>query len=160
MAARSGRSQVVSTKHLSVFYDYSKNRNMILTGRSYYDVSSFSKYLLPARAVTMIKAPTIIQPFSTFIKWLEVQKLHTGSVIWVLLEVLGYRFHSIQCFISLPQICFVIIQSLGCVRLLCNPLDCSPPWDFPGKNTGVVCHFPLQGIFLTQGSTGEATFLR
>ena len=30
-------------------------------------------------------------------------------------------------------------------RLLC-------PWDFPGKNTGVGCHFLLQGIFLTQGS--------
>ena len=29
-------------------------------------------------------------------------------------------------------------------RLLC-------PWDFPGKNTGVGCHFLLQGIFLTQG---------
>ena len=28
-------------------------------------------------------------------------------------------------------------------RLLC-------PWNFPGKNTGVVCHFHLQGIFLTQ----------
>ena len=27
-------------------------------------------------------------------------------------------------------------------RLLC-------PWDFPGKNTGVGCHFLLQGIFLT-----------
>ena len=30
-------------------------------------------------------------------------------------------------------------------RLLC-------PWDFPGKNTGVGCHFLLQGIFSTQGS--------
>ena len=30
------------------------------------------------------------------------------------------------------------------VRLFC-------PWDFPGKNTGVDCHFLLQGIFLTQG---------
>ena len=29
-------------------------------------------------------------------------------------------------------------------RLLC-------PWDFPGKTTGVGCHFFLQGIFLTQG---------
>ena len=29
-------------------------------------------------------------------------------------------------------------------RLLC-------PWDFPGKDTGVECHFLLQGIFLTQG---------
>ena len=26
------------------------------------------------------------------------------------------------------------------------------PWNFPGKNTGVGCHFQLQGIFLTQGS--------
>ena len=25
------------------------------------------------------------------------------------------------------------------------------PWDFPGKNTGVGCHFLLQEIFLTQG---------
>ena len=24
------------------------------------------------------------------------------------------------------------------------------PWDFPGKNTGVSCHFLLQGIFPTQ----------
>ena len=30
-------------------------------------------------------------------------------------------------------------------RLLC-------PWDFLGKNTGVGCHFLLQGIFPTQGS--------
>ena len=30
-------------------------------------------------------------------------------------------------------------------RLLC-------PWDFPGKVTGVFCHFLLQGIFPTQGS--------
>ena len=26
------------------------------------------------------------------------------------------------------------------------------PWNFPSKNTGVGCHFLLQGIFLTQGS--------
>ena len=26
------------------------------------------------------------------------------------------------------------------------------PWDFPGKNTGVGCHFPFQRIFPTQGS--------
>ena len=26
------------------------------------------------------------------------------------------------------------------------------PWDSPGKNTGVGCHFIIQGIFLTQGS--------
>ena len=28
-------------------------------------------------------------------------------------------------------------------------------WDSPGKNTGVSCHFPLQGIFLTQVSNPD-----
>ena len=41
---------------------------------------------------------------------------------------------------------------------LCDPMDCTPPAfccprDFPGKNTGVGCHFLLQGIFPTQGSS-------
>ena len=31
-------------------------------------------------------------------------------------------------------------------KLLC-------PWDSPGKNTGMGCHFLLQGIFLNQGQT-------
>ena len=31
-------------------------------------------------------------------------------------------------------------------RLLC-------PWNFPGKDIGVGCHFLYQGIFLSQGST-------
>ena len=40
---------------------------------------------------------------------------------------------------------------------LCDPMDCSLPGssvpeDSPGKNTGMGCHFLLQGFFLTQGS--------
>ena len=38
------------------------------------------------------------------------------------------------------------IHGLQLTRLLC-------PWNFPGKSTGVGCHFLLQGIFLTQGSS-------
>ena len=60
-----------------------------------------------------------------------------------------------------------IFFSLGtyvCARLvthscsmLCDPIDCSLPSSsvhgiFSGKNTGVDCHFLLQGIFLTQRS--------
>ena len=37
----------------------------------------------------------------------------------------------------------VVSESLRPTRLL-------RPWDFPGKNTGVGCHFLLQGIFPTQ----------
>ena len=33
-----------------------------------------------------------------------------------------------------------------------EPARLLSPWDFPGKNTGVGCHFLLQGIFTTQGS--------
>ena len=36
-------------------------------------------------------------------------------------------------------------QGLQHTRLLCL-------WNFPGKNTGMSCHFLLQGIFPTQGS--------
>ena len=35
--------------------------------------------------------------------------------------------------------------SLQPTRLLC-------PWDSPGKNIGVSCHFLLHGIFLSQGA--------
>ena len=50
--------------------------------------------------------------------------------------------------------CFLITQLC---QILCNPIDHSPPrllcpWDFPGKNTGVGCHFFLQGTFPIQGS--------
>ena len=45
--------------------------------------------------------------------------------------------HSVQLFAT-PE----IVQP---TRLLCL-------WDFPGKNTGVGCHFLLQGIFPTQAS--------
>ena len=46
-------------------------------------------------------------------------------------------------------------QSLGHVQLFVTLWTiahlASHPWNSPGKNTGVGCHFILQGIFLTQG---------
>jgi len=45
---------------------------------------------------------------------------------------------------------------LSCVRLFATPwtvpLQAPLSMDSPGKNTGVGCHFLLQGIFPTQGS--------
>ena len=40
---------------------------------------------------------------------------------------------------------FLWTHELQPARLLC-------PWNFPGKNTGVGCHFLLQGLFLTHRS--------
>ena len=51
------------------------------------------------------------------------------------------RAHTHMCLRAL-----IHVQLFGTpARLLC-------PWNSPGKNTGVGCHFLLQGIFLTQGS--------
>ena len=43
--------------------------------------------------------------------------------------------------------CYLVIKPW---QTLCNPVN--GPGDFPGKNTGVGCHFFLQGIFPTQES--------
>ena len=58
----------------------------------------------------------------------------------------------------------VKVKSLSHVWL-CDPVDCSPtrllhPWDSPGKNTGVSCHFLLQGILPTQGSNPDLPHCR
>ena len=62
------------------------------------------------------------------------------------------KFNWLLC---LSCVIVVFVYSLNCVRLLWPPelyparLLC--PWDFPGKNTGVSCHFLLHGFFPTQG---------
>ena len=42
-----------------------------------------------------------------------------------------------------------VVVAVSCVTL-CDPMDCSPrllcPWDSPGMDTGVGCHFFLQGL--------------
>ena len=45
----------------------------------------------------------------------------------------------------LNHVCSLQPHGLQPTRIPC-------PWDSPGKNTGVGCHFLLQGIFPTQGS--------
>ena len=59
---------------------------------------------------------------------------------------LCWRKHCCWCCL-LAKSCLTLLQPHGLYpnRLLC-------PWDFPGKNFGVVCHFLFQGIFLIQGS--------
>ena len=47
---------------------------------------------------------------------------------------------------------FLQPRGLQFTRLLCQ-------WDSPSKNTGVGCHFLLQGFFLTQGSNPDLPHL-
>ena len=55
---------------------------------------------------------------------------------------------------SITGCCCLVVS---CVRLFYDLMDCGLPGssvheDSPGKNTGVGCHFLLQGSFPTQGS--------
>ena len=43
--------------------------------------------------------------------------------------------------------CPLFVCAKSCPTLSDCSLSGSYPWDFPGKNTGVGCHFLLQGIF-------------
>ena len=61
-----------------------------------------------------------------------------------------------ELFLVLSSVCCVV-SSLSHVGIFCDPMDCSPtrllcPSHFPGKNTGVGCHFLFQGSFPTQVS--------
>ena len=54
-------------------------------------------------------------------------------------------WHHSQCFV----VQLLSIQLWQPHRL--QPSGSLYPWDFPGKNPGVGCHFLLQGIFISQG---------
>ena len=57
--------------------------------------------------------------------------------------------------LGLESILNACVHMLSRVRLFVTPWTLAHqavcPWDSPGKNTGVGCHFFLQGIFPTQG---------
>ena len=72
-------------------------------------------------------------------KWTSaLEKYKTSAVKWLL------------------PVCACILSRFSHVRLSATlwTMACQAPlsWDSPGENTGVGCHFLLQGIFLTQGS--------
>ena len=62
---------------------------------------------------------------------------------------IGKKLDGIQLFISRVCVCLVVSDSFVTAWTVAHGLLCR--WNFPSKNTGVVSHFLLQGIFLTQG---------
>ena len=59
-------------------------------------------------------------------------------------------FACVECVCVCVLRCSVMSDSLQSHGLC--PTRLLYPWDFPGKNTGMGCHFLLQGIFPTQES--------
>ena len=86
-----------------------------------------------------------------------------------MIEVVSFMEKSKMNFLANPThhslgsaILCVCVCVCACVlshaQLFATPMDCNPPvssvhGDSPGKNTGVGCHFLLQGLFLNQGSS-------
>ena len=77
-------------------------------------------------------------------KWKIVQHVSQKSKIEKPLSLLGVRSRGKKNFkvkvLKVAQSC----------PTLCDHMVC--PWNSPGNNTGVDCHFLLQGIFPTQES--------
>ena len=69
--------------------------------------------------------------------------------IFTILTEADYLVHiTFQALFCIFSIYRCAAKSLQSCPTLCDPIDSSPPgphpWDSPGKNTGVGCHFLLQ----------------
>ena len=73
---------------------------------------------------------------------------------WLLFPKYNFSMSPHSCSFYLSELCICSVAqsrlTLWSYRLQAARLLC--PWDFPGKNIGVGCHFLLQEIFPTQGS--------
>jgi len=85
--------------------------------------------------------------------------------IYCYYKILALFPHAVQCILVAYFIPSSLYLLLPCIFLYCGWVlfdSFATPWtslpasfvhgDFPGKNTGVGCHFLLQVIFPTQGS--------
>ena len=88
----------------------------------------------------------------TFLSTVKQNHFPKGIVI---MSLLFFKIVSSKCISQIAVVCCCLVTK-SCPALL-QPHELRPtrllcPWDFPGKNTRVGCHTPLQGIFPTQGS--------
>ena len=90
---------------------------------------------------------TVLQAWSVGCLWVET------IGVFCLAYTLCHIFKTASQFLkdwSLFLLLAAAAKSLQSCPTLCDPIDGSPagsrPWDSPGKNTGVGCHFLLQCI--------------
>ena len=110
--------------------------------------NSQRKDLVPSH-VTLCRVKvniSIYMAFEPFLSVLHQPSKHNYLFLenCLFLENVGKEYITLlEVFLFFFFCVFLILQN-GATRLLC-------PWDFPGKDTGVGCHFLLQEIFLIQG---------
>ena len=73
---------------------------------------------------------------------------YTLRIMWSKKDLFGRNGNRLTCWCE-PEASAVAAKSLQSCPTLCDPIDGQPtrlrrPWDSPGKNSGVGCHFLLQ----------------
>ena len=74
--------------------------------------------------------------------------------LWICFQIVSNKLHNARYYTLFTLKYVNLLLGWWCSGLvsgscltLCDPMDCSSqllcPWDFPGKNTGVGCHFLL-----------------
>ena len=89
--------------------------------------------------------------YPTFTLW---ERQQYGVTCWDEMQAFPISWPGWQMLKNLCYFCCLVAKS--CLTL-CHPMDCSPPGSsvygiLQAKNTGVGCHFLLQGIFSTEES--------
>ena len=79
------------------------------------------------------------------------QRRRDSDWLWILRALVRTPIH-ICVFTSKGCAVCIVVQSCPTLCDPCHPPGSSVHRDSPGKNNGVGCHAPLQGIFPTQGS--------
>ena len=79
---------------------------------------------------------------------LKERKLKRTLCYWI--KIVDIFVNSLSQTCAYVCACSVMSNSLGTSGLQLARFLC--PWDYPGKNAEVGCHFLLQGIFPTQGT--------
>ena len=85
---------------------------------------------------------------SSILAWKTPWMEEPGSLQFMGSQRVGHNWATWLSFPKSLQSCLTLCDSMGH-----SPPGSSGPWSSPGKNTGVGCHFLLQGTLLTQGSS-------
>ena len=104
------------------YFSIVEPNNSARPGGDYSDIQALSKVLFKNNIVNY------------FSQWLYKEKLHILKVVCEVKES------------EVAQSCPTLCDPDGL-----QPTSLLSPWNFPGKNAEVGCHFLLQGIFPTQG---------
>ena len=140
----------LSTIRLLYSFIY-KKRKVDKLFEQYWYIVSFHNNLLPHWSI-------IYKSFSTVENSMKILlKTRNKTVIWPSNPTTGniprenHNWKNVCTPVSIVGVCVRSVVSSSLQLHGWQPTSLLCPWNFPGRNTGVGCHFLLQGIFLTWG---------